>query len=195
MADAKLVMKLRDMTGAGVLEAKKALEESNDNLEVAAESLRKSGVAKAAKKSDRVTSEGVVHAYTHGSKIGVMVELLCETDFVARNPEFQGLAHDIAMQIAATSPLYTTPDQVPAELVEKEKEIYRAEVTGKPAEIVEKIVTGKLDKWLADVCLSKQAFVKDEDMTIEELVKSAITKLGENIQIRRFVRFNLEEKI
>lgn len=195
MADAKLVMKLRDMTGAGVLEAKKALEESGDNLEAAAEALRKSGVAKAAKKSDRVTSEGVVHAYTHGSKIGVMVELLCETDFVARNPEFQGLAHDIAMQIAATSPLYVSPEQVPAELIDKEKEIYRAEVTGKPAEIMEKIVAGKLDKWFSDICLTKQAFVKDEDVTIEELIKSAITKLGENMQIRRFVRFNLDEKV
>ncbi len=195
MADAKLVMKLREMTGAGVLEAKKALEESKDNLETAAELLRKSGVIKAAKKSDRVTSEGIVHAYTHGTKIGVMVELLCETDFVARNPAFQALAHDIAMQVAATSPLYTTPDQVPAELIEKEKEIYRGEVVGKPAEIVEKIIGGKLDKWFSDVCLSKQAFVKDEDMTIEELIKSTITKLGENIQIRRFVRFNLEEKV
>jgi len=195
MADAKLVMKLREMTGAGVLESKKALEESNDNLGASPEMLRKSGVLKAAKKSDRATSEGVVHAYTHGAKIGVMVELLCETDFVARNPDFQNLAHDIAIQIAAASPLYVSPEHVPAELVAKEQDVYRSEVIGKPAEIVEKIVTGKLDKWLADVCLTKQAFLKDEDMTIEDLIKSSITKLGENIQIRRFVRFNLDEKV
>ncbi len=192
MADAKLVMQLREQTGAGVLEAKKALEESGDNVEKAIEALRKSGAVKAAKKADRETHEGLVYSYIHGGgKVGVLLEVLCETDFVARNPEFKALAQDLAMQIAAMNPLYVSPENVPAEVVEKEKEVYREEMHGKPADIVEKIVTGKLEKWYSEVCLIKQPFIKDEDMTIEELVKSKIAKLGENIQIRRFVRFNL----
>ncbi len=192
MADAKLVMQLREQTGAGVLEAKKALEESGDDVQKAIETLRRIGAVKAAKKSDRETCEGLVHAYIHGGgKVGVLVEVLCETDFVARNPEFQALAQDLAMQIAAMNPLYVSPEDVPAELLEKEKAIYREETHGKPAEIVAKIVEGKVQKWYSEVCLMKQAFIKDEDQTIEELVKSKIAKLGENIQVRRFTRYAL----
>ena len=192
MVDPKLVMQLREQTGAGVLEAKRALEETGGELATAVEGWRKSGALKAAKKSERVTHEGVVHAYVHGGgKVGVLVELLCETDFVARNPEFQELAHDLAMQIAATNPLHVKPEDIPPEVVEKEKSIYVEEVAGKPANIVDKIVQGKLDKWYSEVCLMKQPFVKDEDLTIEEVVKAKIAKLGENIQVRRFVRFSL----
>lgn len=185
-------MQLREQTGAGVLEAKKALEQSGGDLPAAVDALRKSGALKAAKKAERTTGEGLVHAYIHGGgKVGVLVEVLCETDFVARNPEFEALAHDLAMQIAATNPVYVKPEDVPSDSVEKEKSIYAGEVVGKPANIVEKIVAGKLDKWYSNVCLMKQAFIKDEDLTIEDVVKSKISKLGENIQVRRFVRFAL----
>lgn len=192
MIDNKLIMQLRQQTGAGVLEAKKALEETNGDLEKAIEYLRKSGALKAAKKSERSTGEGLVHAYIHGNgKVGVLVEVLCETDFVARNPEFQELAHDLAMQVAATNPLYLKPEDIPDEVVEKEKEMYGGEVEGKPADIQEKILDGKIEKWYSEVCLIKQAFIKDEDITIEDLVKAKIAKLGENIQIKRFVRYSL----
>lgn len=192
MVDSKLVMQLREQAGAGVLESKKALEEAGGDIAAAIDILRKSGALKAAKKSDRATGEGLVHAYIHGGgKVGVLVEVLCETDFVARNPEFEELAHDLAMQIAATNPGYVRPDEVPAELVEKEKAIYMDDVSGKPENIVEKIVEGKLQKWYSDICLLKQKFIKDEDLTIEDVVKSKISKLGENIQVRRFVRFSL----
>lgn len=192
MIDPKLVMRLREQTGAGVLEAKRALEESDGDINRAVEFLRKSGAAKAAKKSDRATGEGLVHAYIHGGgKVGVLVELLCETDFVARNPEFQALAQDLAMQIAAMDPLYVAPEDVPPGVAEKERAIYAEEAQGKSADIVGKIVEGKLEKWFSEVCLMKQAFIKDEDMTIEELVKSKIAKLGENIQVRRFTRYAL----
>ncbi|MDP3763497.1 MAG: translation elongation factor Ts [bacterium] len=192
MVDSKTVMQLRAQTGAGVLEAKRALEETDGDIQKAIDQLRKSGALKAAKKSDRETKEGLVHSYIHGGgKVGVLVEVLCETDFVARNPTFEELAHDIAMQIAATNPLYVKPEDVPGEMVEKEKSIYAEETAGKPANIVEKIVQGKLDKWYSDVCLMKQAFIKDEDLTIEDVVNAKIAKLGENIQVRRFVRYSL----
>ena len=192
MIDSKLVMQLRQQTGAGVLDAKKALEDSQGDLEKAIVQLRKSGVLKAAKKSERETKEGLVHAYIHGGgRVGVLVELFCETDFVARNPEFQELAHDLAMQIAATNPLYAKPEDVPAEAVEKEKEIYRVEVVGKPAEIQEKILQGKLDKWYSEICLFKQSFIKDETQNIEAIMQSKIAKLGENIQLGRFIRYSL----
>ncbi len=192
MIDPKLVMQLREQTGAGVLDAKKALEETGGDIAKAIEFLRKSGALKAAKKSDRATNEGMVHAYIHGGgKVGVLLEIVCETDFVARNPVFEELAHDIAMQIAATNPLYIKPEDIPAETVEKEKSIYAEETVGKPANIVGKIVQGKLDKWYSDVCLMRQAFIKDEGMTIEDVVKGKISMLGENIQVRRFVRYAL----
>lgn len=192
MVDSKLVMQLREQTGAGVLEAKKALEETGGDIEKAIEHLRKSGALKAAKKSDRATNEGLVHAYIHGGgRVGVLLEILCETDFVARNPEFAALAHDVALQIAATNPLYVKADDIPAETVEKEKSIYGEEMVGKPASIIEKIVEGKLGKWYSDVCLMNQSFIRDEDVTIEDMIKAKISKLGENIQVRRFVRYSL----
>lgn len=194
MIDNKLIMELRARTGAGVLEAKKALEEGGGEIDKAIEYLRKSGVIKAAKKSERATGQGMVHAYVHGGgKVGVLVEVLCETDFVARNPEFQELAHDLAMQIAATNPMYVKPGDVPVDVLEKEKAIYAQEAVGKPAAVVEKIIRGKLDKWYSEVCLLKQPFIKDEDQTIEGLVQSKIVKLGENIQVRRLARFSLTE--
>lgn len=187
-------MQLREMTSAGIVDAKNALEETNGDLQAAAELLRKKGVIKAASKSERITSEGMVHSYIHSNgKVGTMIELLCETDFVARTDQFKELAHDIAMHIAAANPLYLKPEDVPAALVEKEKEMYTAEIigSGKPPEIIEKIIAGKLEKYYADVCLLKQAYVKDEDITVDERVKHAIAQLGENIQIRRFVRMSL----
>lgn len=194
MADAKLVMQLREQTGAGILDAKKALEESGDDLTKAAELLRKKGAVKAASKSDRETHEGVVHAYIHaGGKVGALVEVLCETDFVARNEQFQAFVHDIAMHVAAANPLYVRPEDVPEEVIEKEKEIAKEHMAGenKPAEIIEKILGGKINKYFEETCLLKQAFVKDDSVTIEELLKGQIAKIGENIQIKRFVRFSL----
>ncbi len=194
MADAKLVMQLREQTGAGILDAKKALEESGDDLMKAAELLRKKGAVKAASKSDRETHEGVVHAYIHaGGKVGAMVEILCETDFVARNEQFRDFVHDIAMHVAAANPLYLKPEDVPEEVIEKEKEIAKEQMAGenKPANIVEKILEGKVNKYFQETCLLKQSFVKDDSVTIEELVKGQIAKIGENIQIKRFVRFSL----
>lgn len=192
MVDSKLVMELRNQTGAGVLEAKKALEETQGDIEKAIDYLRKSGALKAAKKSDRATNEGLIHSYIHGGgRVGVLLELLCETDFVARNPEFEALAHDVALQIAATNPLYVKSDEIPAEVVEKEKSIYGEEMAGKPASVIEKIVEGKVQKWFSDVCLMNQNFIRDEDITIEDMIKAKIAKLGENIQVRRFVRYSL----
>ncbi len=195
MADAKTVMQLREITGAGIMDAKGALEETGGNLEQAAELLRKKGIVKAEKKGDRATSEGLIHAYVHSNnKVGAMVEVLCETDFVARNDQFQSFVHDLAMHIVASNPLYVQPSDVPAEVLEKEKQLYVEEVagSGKPAEIVEKIVAGKLDKYLSDICLLKQPFIKDEDMTVEELIKGVTAKIGENIKVKRFVRMSLE---
>jgi len=192
--DPKIVMQLREMTGAGIVDSKKALDEANGDLAAAAEILRKKGVAKASGKSERATAEGLVHSYIHANgKLGVMVELLCETDFVARTDQFKELVHDIAMHIAAANPLYLKPEDVPADVIAKEKEMYASEVagSGKPAEIVEKIVSGKLEKFYSDTCLLRQSFVKDEDITVEELVKQTIAKIGENVQIGRFVRFAL----
>lgn len=176
------------------MDAKKALVEAGGDLEKAAELLRKSGIIKAGKKADRTTNEGRVHAYVHGTgKVGVLVEVLCETDFVARNEAFVALCNDLAMHVAASAPLYVSRDQVPMEMVEKEREMYRAEMEGqtKAAEIMDKIVDGKLNKFFADVCLLEQAFIKDEDKTVEEFVKEKIATLGENIQVRRFSRLNL----
>jgi len=195
MSDTSIILKLREMTGAGMMDCKRALDEAGDNLEKAVDVLRKKGTIKAAKKqSERQTKEGLVHAYIHSNnKVGVLVELLCETDFVARNEEFQNLAHDLAMQIAATNPLYLKPENVPAEVVEKEKSIYLEELAGqeKPPAVVEKILAGKLEKYFEDVCFLKQPFIKDEDITIEELINQKIAKIGEKIEVRKFVRFSI----
>ena len=190
--DAKLVAQLREMTGAGMMDAKKALEETNGNLETAAETLRKKGIAKAASKSARETKEGRVHAYLHSNaKLGAMVEVQCETDFVARTDNFKELCNDLAMHISAADPLYVKRESVPEEMVQKQKELFREEAaaTAKSPEILEKIVGGKLDKWFSEVVLMEQAFIKDEDKTIEDFVKEKIATIGENIQITRFARF------
>ncbi len=192
--DAKMVVELRSMTGAGMMDAKKALEETAGDLEKAAQYLREKGIAKAAKKADRETNEGRVHAYIHSNgKLGAMVEVLCETDFVARNEAFIEFCHDLALHVSALDPLYLTRADVPLELVEKEQAIYTAEMegVGKPADVIAKIVEGKLNKWYSEIVLMEQAFIKDEDMTIEDFVKSKIASLGENMQIRRFARFNI----
>lgn len=192
--DAKTVAELRSMTGAGMMDAKKALEETDGDLEKAAQYLREKGIAKAAKKADRATNEGRVHAYIHSNgKLGAMVEVLCETDFVARNESFIEFCHDLALHVSAMDPLYLTRGDVPMELVEKERAIYTVEMegAGKPAEVVAKIVEGKLNKWYSEIVLMEQPFIKDEDQTIEEFVKEKIASLGENMQVRRFTRFNI----
>lgn len=188
------VAKLRSMTGAGMMEAKKALTESDGDFDAAIDILRKKGAAKAAKKSDRETSEGRVHSYTHSNgKIGVSVEVLCETDFVARNEAFIELCNDIALHITAMTPLYTSREDVPEEIVAKEKEIIKEQLLneGKPEEMLEKITEGKLNKYFEDVVLLEQPFVKDEDMTIQALLESKIQSLGENLQVGRFSRFEI----
>lgn len=191
---ASQVAELRAQTGAGMMDAKAALEETGGAFEQAIELLRKKGVAKAAKKADRETKEGRVHTYIHSTgKLGAMVEVLCETDFVARNEAFVELCNDLAMHVSASDPLYLTREEVPLEVVEKEKAIYQEEMAGqgKPVDVVEKILEGKLGKWYSEVVLMEQPFIKDEDKTIEEFVKEKIASLGENIQVRRFARFNI----
>jgi len=193
--DLKLITSLREKTGAGIVECKSALSESDGNVEKAIEILRKKGEIKAAKKSaERTAKEGLVHAYVHANgRVGAMVELSCETDFVARNEEFQGLAHDLAMQIVATNPLYLSPDDVPEELIAKEKEIYFEEIKaqGKPESVVEKIMEGKITKYFGDICLLRQSFIKDEDITVEELINQKIAKIGEKIEIKKIARFEI----
>jgi len=189
------IVKLREMTGAGMLDCKKALDESGGDIEKAAEILRKKGQAKAAKKSaERETKEGAVHAYVHANgKVGAMVMLLCETDFVARNEVFQELAHDIAMQVAATAPLYLAPKDVPEEIVAKEKEMIKGEMadSSKPADVLDKIVEGKMNKYYEEVCLLSQPFIKDEDITIADLINDKIATLGEKIEIGDFSRLGI----
>ena len=190
-----MVAELRAKTGAGIVDSKKALEEMGGDLEKAAEHLRKKGIAKAGSKAERKTSEGLVYAYLHSNgKIGALVEVLCETDFVARTENFKELVHEVALQVAAMNPLYVSKDQIPPEVLEKEKAIYAEEFagSGKPADMIAKIVEGKLGKYYADVCLMNQAYIKDEDKTMEDVVKEAIAKTGENIQVKRFVRFAME---
>ncbi|MFH1193858.1 MAG: translation elongation factor Ts [bacterium] len=192
--DNSLVVKLRQMTGAGIVDCSNALAETAGDLEKAAELLRKKGIAKAGKRGERETREGTVATYIHANnKLGVMVELLCETDFVGRNEDFRKFASDIAMHIAAMNPLYIAPEDVPEAIVNKEKEIYTEEFagSGKPQNIIDNIVSGKLQKYLEEVCLLKQHYVKDEDVTIEELVKHKIGVIGENIKIGRFARFEI----
>ncbi len=193
---AKDVMELKDQTGVGMMDCKKALTEAEGNLDKALDLLRQRGMAIASKKASREASEGLVSSYLHMGKIGVLLEINCETDFVAKTDDFQGLVKDVAMHIAASNPVYVNRNEVPSELIEKEKEIYASQVTGKPAEIVEKIVTGKLEKYFSDLCLVDQVFVKDPEQKqkISELVVEKIAKLGENIVIKRFARFQLGEK-
>lgn len=194
--DAARVQALRAMTGAGIVDCKNALTETEGDIEKAAEILRKKGIAKAGNKGERVTKEGLIDSYIHGAgKVGVLVEVQCETDFVARTEQFKEFVHEIAMQIAATSPLYVSSEQIPMEVIAKEKEMYHEEFAGssKPQEIVEKIILGKLEKYYSEVCLLNQAYIKDEDMTIADLLKTTIAKTGENIQVKRFARFVMGE--
>lgn len=189
------VKSLRLKTSAGMMECKNALKESNGDIEKAVEILRKKGVAKAAKKADRAANQGIVESYIHmGSKIGVLVEVNCETDFVARNADFKKLTKELAMQVAASNPLYVTREDVPEESIEKEKEIYRSQITGKPANVTEKIVEGKLEKFFSDVCLLDQPYIKDPNLRIKDLVTQLIATIGENIQVKRFARFEVGEK-
>ena len=189
------VKKLRDATGAGMMECKAALTEANGDLDAAMTLLRKRGLATAAKKAGRATSEGLIGHYIHmGGKIGVLVEINCESDFVARTDKFQELTKEIAMHIAAASPTYVRREEVPAELVEREKEIYRDQVKDKPAQVIEKIVEGKLNSYYQQFCLMEQASVRDPNVTIQQLVQDAIRILGENITVSRFVRMKVGEQ-
>ncbi|WP_338045111.1 translation elongation factor Ts [Oceanipulchritudo coccoides] len=189
---AKMVGELRAKTGAGLMDCKKALKETNGNEDEAIDLLRKKGIASAAKKADRDASDGLVDCYIHmGGKIGVMVEVNCETDFVAKTDDFKALVRDIAMHIAAASPTCVNREDVPAEVIEKEKEIAAGQVQGKPENIVEKIVSGKLEKVYQEIVLLEQPFVKNPDVTIQDLLKAQITKMGENIVVNRFARFQI----
>ncbi|RKY36395.1 MAG: translation elongation factor Ts [Candidatus Omnitrophota bacterium] len=183
---------LREKTNAGVLNCKNALNESNGDIDKAVDILRKKGMSVAAKKSTRTAKQGCVESYIHpGGKIGVLVEINCETDFVARNEHFKQLVKDIAMHIAATNPLYLKKEDVPEEVIDKEKEIFRALAKGKPEHILEKMLAGKINKFCQQVCLLEQAFVKDDKITIKDYVTSVIAKVGENILIKRFTCYHL----
>ena len=193
---AQLVKELRDRTGAGFTACREALLESKGDIEQAINILRKKGQAAAAKKSQRATSEGLVSSYIHaGGKIGVLVEMNCESDFVARTADFQGLCHDVAMHIAALDPRFLRREEVTQEILDREREIYKdqAKQTGKPEPVIEKIVNGKMEKFYEENCLYEQHFIKDEGVTIKELVDQAIAKVGENIAVRRFSRFKVGE--
>ncbi len=194
---ASVVKELREKTGAGMMECKKALESCNGDMEKALVYLREKGIAVAQKKAARAANEGLIASYIHaGGKIGVLVEINCETDFVARNDDFKDFAKDIAMQIAAVKPLYVRREDIPAEIIEKEKEIYatQARQTGKPEKVIEKIVEGKLEKFYEEVCLVDQPFIKDSNLKIKDLLTQLVAKIGENIQIKRFVRFQVGEE-
>lgn len=194
--NAKMVKELREQTGAGMMDCKKALSEADGDVDKAVKVLRERGIAKAAKRSGRSTSEGLIASYIHaGDKLGVIVEVACETDFVARTDDYKGLARDIAMHIAATAPLCVKREHVDPSLIEKEREIYRQQALneGKPEKIIDKIVDGKIEKYMSEIVLLDQAFVKDNDKTISDLIKEKVGTLGENIQIKRFCRFRLGE--
>jgi elongation factor Ts len=193
---AATVKDLREKTGAGMMDCKKALAESGGDLDKAIDYLRQKGLAAATKKASRTASDGAVGAYVHpGGKIGVLVELNCETDFVARTAEFQNLLKDIAMQIAAANPRYIRSEEVPSGHLENEREIYRRQAleSGKPEKVVEKIVDGKIDRFYSEVCLLEQSFIKNPDRKVSDILTEAIARLGENIQVKRFSRYQLGE--
>ena len=198
MADitAAMVKQLRDKSGAGMMDCKKALAASGGDLEKAVDELRKKGLAAAQKKASRATREGSIDSYIHaGGKIGVLVEVGVETDFVARSEPFREFTHDLAMQVAASNPLWVTRDDVPADVVEREKAIYREQAKGKPDNVVEKMLDGKLNKFFQEVCLMEQPFVKDPDRSIEQLRTDLVGVIGENVEVRRFVRYQLGESV
>ncbi len=192
----EMVKELRAATGAGVLDCRKALQDANGDFDAAVDFLRKKGLSTAAKKAERAARDGMIGHYIHmGAKAGSMVELACETDFVARTDQFQQLARDLAMHVVAARPQYVAREEVPADVVEHEKGIYREQManSGKPEHVVEKIVEGKLDKWYSEVCLLEQPFVKNPDVTIQSLLTDAIAALGENIKVNRFARLAIGE--
>ena len=189
-----LIQKLRERTGAGMLDCRKALEETGGDMEKAVDELRKRGAAIAANRSGKVTSEGLVHAYIHtGNKVGVLIELNCETDFVARTEEIQTLAKNLCMQIAAAKPLYLSPEEVDPKFLEREKTILKEQLidSGKPAKIIDQILEGKITKLYSEVCLLKQSYIKNDQLTIEDLLKEVIARTGENVRIRRFARYEV----
>lgn len=187
------IAKLREMTGAGMMDCKKALDEANCEFEKAVEILRKKGAATAAKRSDRDAKEGLVVSYVHNGRIGALLELNSETDFVARNDDFKALAADLVMHVAAAAPEYVSPEDVPADVTAKEREIEKAklEESGKPADVIEKILDGKIAKYYSQVCLMKQPFVKNPDITIEDMINEKTAAIGEKLAVRRFVRYEL----
>ena len=196
MISASSVKELRDMTGAGMMDCKRALQEADGNMEKATEILREKGLAAAAKKSGRIAAEGIVESYIHmGGRIGVLVEVNCETDFVAKTPEFKAFVRDIAMHIAASNPQYLTKEEIPEDVIAKEKEILKVQALneGKPEKIVDKMVEGRIEKYFKEVCLMEQPFVKDTDKTIQDIVNEKIATIGENIHIRRFTRYQMGE--
>jgi elongation factor Ts len=196
--NAALVRELREKTGAGIMDCKRALAETGGDLDNAVNYLRQKGLAAAAKKADRVAADGAVGAYVHpGGKIGVLVEINCETDFVARTTEFQSLLKDIAMQIAAANPRYVRREDVSADEIEKEREIYHRQglESGKPEKVVEKIVEGKMERFFSEVCLLEQAFIKDPDHKVTDIVNDVVARLKEKIEVRRFVRYHLGEGV
>lgn len=195
--NAKLVKELREVSGAGMMDCKKALVECQGDIQKAMEYLREKGIAKAAKKTSREASEGLIEAYIHmNGKIGVLLELNCETDFVARNENFKELAYNIAMHIAASNPLFISPEDVPGDEVDKEKEILRKQYLneGKPENVVDKIVEGRIKKYYSEICLLEQEYVKDSDKTVKDIITDAVSQIGENIQVSRFARFQIGEK-
>ena len=195
--NAAQVKALRESTGAGIMDCKKALQEAQGDMDKALRILREKGLAGAKKKAGRAVADGVVDAYIHlNNRIGVLLEVNCETDFVARNETFRGMVHDIAMHIAAASPLFVSAEDIPPEVLEQEREIYRARALqeGKPEKVLDKIVEGRLKKYYEEVCLLDQPFVKDPEITVGELVQRTIASVGENIVVRRFVRYQLGEK-
>jgi elongation factor Ts len=192
-----LVRELRERTGAGMMDCKKALSEVNGDLERALVYLREKGLAAAAKRAGRTAADGIVSSYIHaGGKIGVLIEVNCETDFVARTADFQNLVKELAMQIAAANPRYVRREDVPASVIEQERSIYTAQAanSGKPAAVIEKMVNGKVEKFFADVCLLEQPFIKDPDKPVSQLISDAVAKLGENVVVSRFARFQLGEQ-
>ncbi|NLZ67262.1 MAG: translation elongation factor Ts [Clostridiaceae bacterium] len=193
---AQMVKELRDLTGSGMMDCKRALQASNGDIDEAIKWLRKNDLATAEKKSSRITAEGIVDSYIHGEgRIGVLIEVNIETDFAANNQDFRTLVHDLALQVAAMSPLYVRREEIPDEVIERERELVRAQTlkSGKPAAVVDKIVEGRMEKYIKDICLLEQSFIKDDSKTCETVIKELAGRIGENIHVRRFVRYEMGE--
>lgn len=190
-----MVKELRDKTGVGMMDCRKALQETNGDVEKAIDYLREKGLSKAAKKASRIAAEGIVESYIHGGRIGVLVEVNTETDFVAKNEDFKAFVKDLAMQVAASNPQYVSREEVPAEVIEHEKEVLKQQAVneGKPEEIAHKMVEGRIKKYYTEVCLLEQPFIKDPDKSVQDLLNDLITKIGENIKVRRFTRYEVGE--